>query len=731
MIAAFDALALLGTVVSLLLLVFGWRRTLTRNLRWILVTLLTIWAFHGVSNLLEWTGITSALDPHEDYVELIGPLLWFLFCYVFLQERAAHAYRESEERFKALFENSPDAVFLADPATGVILGANPASARLVNQSREDLVGHHHSILYPPDAVERSEDMFRRHAAWAGMHGTAGPEEHIVISSDGTRVPVEITARYVPIGGRRVLQGVFRDIRARKRATEEAVRARRDWESIFRGIGHPTLVLDPQHTILSANQAALDLVGLDRGRVEGRRCYEVFHKTDAPPLRCLMEELRSDGQPRTAEMTLEVLGRVFLVSCTSVVDEDGRLEKVIHVSTDITERKRAEERLRISEQRYRTLFENAALGIYRTTPDGRILATNKTALRMLGFKTFADLAARNLEEGGYEPGYPRDEFKRMMERDGQVSGFESAWKRQDGSTMYVRESARAIRATNGRIVCYEGTLEDITAEREANRARDEIKAQLVQAQKLDSIGTLASGVAHEINNPLTGIINYGELIERREADPKLREYAAGVVREGNRVAEIVRSLLEFSRQENELLAPTSISDIIDSTLLLVETSLRHHGIRLVKKVSAAVPLVPCRSHRVQQVVLNLLINARDALNQRFPRSCDEKTIQLTVDTVLHDDVPWVVLAVEDNGVGIPTGVQNRIFDPFFTTKPRNQGTGLGLSISYGIVRDHGGVMRVESEENAYTRFTVELPVSPAQDGETLLAEEGRLSAWQES
>ena len=719
-----DAVTLLGVVVSFGLLVFGWRRTSLRDLRWILVVFLVVGAFHAVSNLLESTQILVALDTYEDYVELTEPFLWFLFCFVFVQERAVRGQRESEERFRALFEYSPDAVFLADPESGAILDANPASARLINRSREDLVGQHHTILYPAELTVPSEDLFRNHAAWADMDLTAGPAEHAVLSSDGRRIPVEITARYVPIGGRRVLQGVFRDISDRRAAIDEAVRARRDWEGIFRGIGHPTLILDREHTVLSANQATSDLTGLTREQIEGRRCYEIFHGTDAPPESCPMEALLRDGYAGTMEMTLDAFGRVFLISCTPVLDEEGRVEKVIHVATDITDRKRAEKRLQVSEQRYRTLFENAALGIYHTTPDGRILATNKAVVRMLGFSSFGDLSVRNLEQEGYEAGYPRDEFKRLMERDGQVAGLESAWKRQDGSTVYVRESARATRDGSGRVVRYEGTLEDITAEREAKRARDEIEAQLVQAQKLESVGTLASGVAHEINNPLTGIINYGELIERRVSDETLREYAAGVVREGNRVAEIVRSLLEFSRPASERRTPAAIGDVVDSTLRLVEASLRRDGIRLEKRIPDNVPLVRCRSHQMQQVLLNLLINARDALNERFPGVREEKAIRLSVESVVRYRQSWVQLIVEDHGVGIPPTVRDRVFDPFFTTKPRDKGTGLGLSVSYGIVRDHGGTMRVESDENVYTRFTVELPAFSPPGEESSSERNGR-------
>jgi PAS domain S-box-containing protein len=393
----------------------------------------------------------------------------------------------------------------------------------------------------------------------------------------------------------------------------------------------------------------------------------------------------------------------------LVEVAGDLAFALHSVDESDARRAAEASLHESEEQYRSLFENAVLGVYFTTPAGEIVAANPALVAMLGYESFEELAARNLDDDSFNPDYLRSAFKERLERDGRVVGLESAWARKDGSTVYVRENAKAVRSGDGRVLFYEGTVEDITARHHAEEGRRQIEIQLRQAQKLESIGTLASGIAHEINNPLTGIINYAQLIADRSGDEALREFAQGIVNEGNRVAAIVRNLLAFSRQQKESHSPARIGDIASATLSLIGASLRKDGIEVVSDVPDGLPTVKCRSQQIQQVLMNLLTNARDALNARYTGFDEDKTIHIVASRVSHDGRAWIRLSVEDGGIGMPPEVLDRVFDPFFTTKPRDQGTGLGLSISYGIVRDHHGTLTAESEPGRWTRFTMDLPI----------------------
>jgi PAS domain S-box-containing protein len=438
-------------------------------------------------------------------------------------------------------------------------------------------------------------------------------------------------------------------------------------------------------------------------------------------------------PEQAERTPAILKKLFAESRavfeTEHVAKDGRripvevsvrlfdlhgVPTVLSVARDITERRRAEAALRESEAKYRSLFENAVLGVYLTAPDGRILAANPALTSMLGYETFDELAARDLEAEGYHPEYPRSTFKERLDKEGYIVGLESAWTRKGGSTVYVRENAAAIRDDDGQILFYEGTVEDITQRREMEEAKLELEARLRQNQRLESIGTLASGVAHEINNPLTGIINYAQLIVDRTDDDSLREFARGIVDEGNRVAEIVKNLLSFSRQSRESHSPARVADLVTTSLSLIGAALRKDGIQIDVEVPGDLPSIKCRSQQIQQVLLNLLTNARDGLNARYPGYDKDKIVRVSAEKVNRDGRTWIRLVVEDRGAGIPASIVGRVFDPFFTTKPRDQGTGLGLSISYGIVRDHHGTLTVESVPNQSTRFLAELPVDNGWD-----------------
>jgi len=279
--------------------------------------------------------------------------------------------------------------------------------------------------------------------------------------------------------------------------------------------------------------------------------------------------------------------------------------------------------------------------------------------------------------------------------------------KQGATKWVDDSTVIRRDTSGRITHYQGILIDVTDRIRAEREKLALEEHLRQTQKLESIGTLASGVAHEINNPLTGIINYADLIKNRIQDQELKEFAHGIMQEGDRIAKIVRSLLSFARQDKEAHSPADIQDIIDASLTLVGALLRNDQIHVDLDIPENLPQVRCRSQQIQQVLVNLLTNAHDALNEKFSEYDEDKIIRISAHPMTKDGMNWVRTTVEDHGSGIPEEVMQSIFDPFFTTKPREKGTGLGLSVSFGIIREHQGELTAESTPGEYTRFHVDL------------------------
>jgi signal transduction histidine kinase len=280
----------------------------------------------------------------------------------------------------------------------------------------------------------------------------------------------------------------------------------------------------------------------------------------------------------------------------------------------------------------------------------------------------------------------------------------------GQRWYMSRFAPIV--VDGRVERVIAVGTDITERREAEAAQARLEATIRQQQRLESIGTLASGVAHEINNPVQGIMNYAELIATSpHSGEQAREFAIEIGHESQRVATIVRNLLAFSRQEGERAAgPAHIGVIVEGTLSLIRTVLRKDQITLELDIPDDLPQVHCRVQQIQQVLMNLVTNARDALRVRWPDFHDDKRIEIRAVQFERDNRTWVRLSVFDRGGGVPGDVVARIFDPFFTTKGRDQGTGLGLAVSHGIVAEHGGELWLENHPGESACFHVELPAS---------------------
>jgi signal transduction histidine kinase len=246
----------------------------------------------------------------------------------------------------------------------------------------------------------------------------------------------------------------------------------------------------------------------------------------------------------------------------------------------------------------------------------------------------------------------------------------------------------------------------------------MQSQLYQTSKLASIGELSAGVAHEINNPLNGIINFAQLLkdEAVERSDFERQMIDGIIDEGGRIAQIVRGLLTFARPDTDGHAPrrAHVSETIRTSVALFGRQLEKDGIRVEVEVEPDLPPARADASRLRQVIVNMISNAHLAL--KASGDGREKVFRIAARRFERDGAQCVGLEFYDSGVGIPADVLDRVFDPFFTTRRDAGGTGLGLSISFGIVRDYGGTIRVESREGEFTRFTVELPAADTWEAE---------------
>jgi PAS domain S-box-containing protein len=244
---------------------------------------------------------------------------------------------------------------------------------------------------------------------------------------------------------------------------------------------------------------------------------------------------------------------------------------------------------------------------------------------------------------------------------------------------------------------------------SNQEKKMAEAEVLRAGQLASLGELAAGVAHEINNPINGIINYAALISRKCPDDSTeKEISERIIKEGDRIANIVRSLLSFARDMKEEKQPFDLKHIMSDTLALTEAQIRKDGIHLEMDIPDNISPVIVQPQQIEQVFLNILSNSRYALNQKFEREHPDKILSIRAEPVSKNGSPFVRITFHDHGTGIPENIRDKIMNPFFSTKPGNAGTGLGLSISHGIISDHKGSISIESEEGSYTTVVVELP-----------------------
>ncbi len=384
---------------------------------------------------------------------------------------------------------------------------------------------------------------------------------------------------------------------------------------------------------------------------------------------------------------------------------GNKMMLLAIAHDLSDQEKTRKALHDSENRYRRLFENALLGITQFFSDGSLLTANRTWYKMLKYDDPNELLNVKLKSL-FE--YPKeyDKMIRQLEKEGIVTDFESRMKCRDGSTIVVQSNIRAEKDASGQVRFYEGIHQDISH-------RKQLEQELVQAQKMESIGILTGGIAHDFNNILTGIIGSANfIVEDLGPSHPSAEDAQQIVSLGERAAQLIRQLLTFSRKRSVERIEVDLNAMIKESLKMFERTFPEN-IHFRTRLEENLDFILANPEQVHQILLNLSINARDAM----PHGGEIifETRQITIDEsyqAFHTHAApgeYVQLSVTDTGSGIPEGILDKIFDPFFTTKKAGKGTGLGLSVVYGIVKNHNGFIHVYSEKNRGTTFKVYFPV----------------------
>jgi PAS domain S-box-containing protein len=507
---------------------------------------------------------------------------------------------------------------------------------------------------------------------------------------------------------------FREMGAAVMERETFLRASEErYRSLIAGMGEGLLIIDQGGRIIDCNQVAEQIFSLSRREIVDQEVLfkswrtigedgEPFPADKHPFSQTLLEGVDINNQmmglcaPDGREIWLQVNSR-------PQQSLHGDVHAAIITFADVTSLKVAEASLRSSKQRYQELFQqfSAVLDgitdrIDLLTPDLKVVWSNRS-----GTLT-KENGNRDFRRGYRYTSYGRDTHC----PDCPVVCCFASGRREIGEIVDGQGQSWNLRAfpVKGDGVVTQVVLiaEDVTRQRESEK-------QSVRAGQLAALGELAAGVAHEINNPISGVINYAQLICNR-ADVNSREHdlAGRIIKEGDRIATIVKELLIFAREESSEIHVVSIREALAEALTLCESPLRKEGVNLRIDLPPDLPRVESRSHQIQQLFLNLISNARHALSEKYPESHDDKILLISGCAMTIDERPGVRLKVRDHGTGIPVELLERVMNPFVTTKPAGVGTGLGLSISFEIAKKHGGTLSIASQYGAWTEVTIDLP-----------------------
>lgn len=487
-----------------------------------------------------------------------------------------------------------------------------------------------------------------------------------------------------------------------------------YRSLFEHQPLAAFLVEADGTIALVNQKFEDISGKKKSEIEGRmRWCQFAHPDDKESLMDAFLDRSRHEVPKVFSARTRLLSatgyKKVYVRATRIPTEEGRV--LVQLQELDEEGLLKDYSLEDSDYRWRSFLMEGMDFVVIMDLNGNVLFINRT---FTGVPT-EEIQGKNF----FEVLKTSDALKlqavisRVLNT-GKPEAFEE-WSSFTGkrSHYYIRISPVT---KQGEISAILLAISDTTQQKESDSDRLRRMESQRHRQKLEALGTLAAGVAHEINNPLTGILNYAELVRTQvEENESLSKNMEVIIRESERISGIVRSLLGFAHKEEGIKAHVSTGEILYSSIQLLLPFLVRDGIRVegmddLVDPDSEIPLVIGEPQKLKQVFLNLITNARDSLNEKYPFETDLKKIKVSQSVFERGDTRFVRITVKDWGLGIGDENLNRIFDPFFTTKPTTVGTGLGLSVSYEIVREMGGDIEVESSEEEYATFHIMIPAS---------------------
>lgn len=621
-----------------------------------------------------------------------------------LRLRSENALHETMILYQTLIDTSPDAIVLADLDQRITMVNRQMIDLFGGTTADDMIARHATEFVIPEERERLD----ADAQAILDRGIVRNLEYHLLRKDGTPYAAEVDAALLrdAQGAPRAFLAVVRDVTERIRIREALQESENRYRSLVETSPDAVLLSDLEGRILFCNQRAADLLGFDTPRVlVGKAVFEFIDPDDHARMRSMTARIRAEEQVHSYEYTLltRTGARVQVdVSSSLLRDHNGTPRAYTSFLRDVTERRRDEEKL--AEQA--ALLDVDPSSIMVCDLDDHILFWNRGAERLTGrssAEVVGTLSTTYLAPGAMEE---HRKAKEQLRAAGRWRG-ELARIRKDGSIVPVDSEWRLVYHPDGKPKAVYVVESDITE-------KLQLQNQILRAQRLESIGTLAGGIAHDLNNVLGPILLSLQVFRRKFSDEQDIRLLDMIERSAHRGASMIKQVLTFARG-------------IEGERIRLQI---HHLLREIQSIAnqtfprsinfrALIPSdlwpVTGDATQIHQVLLNLSVNARDAMPQGGTITVEAKNAMLDEAYAgMHRDArpgPYVCITVSDTGMGIPPEVVDRIFEPFFTTKEQGKGTGLGLSTTLGIVKSHNGFINVYSEHGRGSRFTVYLPADP--------------------